>query len=42
MKECNADKTFVHLNLGDSKEEAGENNIEKKKESNRKGLVKKS
>lgn len=42
MKECNADKTFVHLNLGGNKEEAGENNIEKKKESNRKRFVKES
>lgn len=41
MKECNADKTFVHLNLGDNKEEAAENNIEKK-ESNRKRFVKES
>ena len=41
MKECNADKTFVHLNLGDSKEEAGENNIEKKKKNlTEKGLLK--
>ena len=31
MKECNADKTFVHLNLCDNKEEAGKNNIEKKR-----------
>lgn len=40
MKECNADKTFIHLNLGGNKEEAGENNIEKKKNLTEKGLLK--